>query len=381
MANTLGYYNPVFYAQEALIQLENAMGMASRVHRGYEEERRSYERGEYINIRRPSTFTAANAPSTAADITTESVQIQLAYWREVKFKLTDKELAFTSEKIIEDHIRPAAVALADDVDSKLVALYKDIPWYATLATTTAVTDITGPRKVMFDNKAPVRDMANMHYMIDGALEANFLGLSAFSQYQGAGPAGADTQRAGSLGWKYGVEVFANQNTPSHTAGTFSCAAPLIKTAVAAGASAATFDHASALTGTLVAGDIFSVAGSTQKYVVTATATAASNEITVAFSPPAAAIMAEDAAVTVYSTDHTADLMFHRNAFALAMAPLPMTAAELGARVVTVTDPITGLSIRSRIYYVGNSSEVHVALDILYGVKTLDEALACRGADE
>ncbi len=30
MANTLGYYNPVFYAQEALIHLEKALGMAGR---------------------------------------------------------------------------------------------------------------------------------------------------------------------------------------------------------------------------------------------------------------------------------------------------------------------------------------------------------------
>jgi len=380
MSNTLGYYNPVFYAQEALIQLEAAMGMASRVHRGYEEERRSYEKGEYVNIRRPSSFTAANAPSTASDITTESVQLQLAYWREVKFKLTDKELAFTSEKIIEDHIRPAAVALADDVDTKLAALYDDIPWYTTNATTTAVTDITNPRKVLFDNKAPVKDMANMHFMIDGALEAGFLGLSAFTQYQGAGPTGAESQRAGSLGWKYGVEVFANQNVAAHTSGTFACVAPVVKTTVDAGGEEVIVDHAT-LTGTLTVGDIFSVAGSTQKYVVTALATAASNEITIAFSPPAAAEMTAEAAVTVYSTDHDACLMFHRNAFALCMAPLPDMASELGAKVVTVTDPITGLSIRSRIYYVGNSSEVHVALDILYGVITLDEALACRAVTE
>ena len=123
MASTLGYYNPVFYAQEALIQLEKSLGMAGRVHRGYDTERKSFEKGEYINISRPSTLATANAPATALELVTESVQIQLAYWREVKFKLTDKELAFTGERIIDEHIRPAAYSLANDIDTKLVALY------------------------------------------------------------------------------------------------------------------------------------------------------------------------------------------------------------------------------------------------------------------
>ena len=34
--NTLGIYDPLFYAQEALIQLEKALGLAGRVHRGYD---------------------------------------------------------------------------------------------------------------------------------------------------------------------------------------------------------------------------------------------------------------------------------------------------------------------------------------------------------
>jgi len=71
------------------------------------------------------------------------------------------------------------------------------------------------------------------------------------------------------------------------------------------------------------------------------------------------------------------MAFHRNAFALATAPLSTMGNELGAKIATVYNEKNGLSLRSRIYYVGNSSEVHVALDILYGVKTLDPNLACR----
>ena len=60
-----------------------------------------------------------------------------------------------------------------------------------------------------------------------------------------------------------------------------------------------------------------------------------------------------------------------------MVELPDMANELGARVVSVRDPRTGLAIRSRLYYDGDNSEVNVALDVLYGVKTLNPLMACR----
>ena len=63
MANTLGNYNPIFYANEALIWLQKALGMASRVHLGYDAERRSVSQGQTISIRRPGSFTAQKGSS------------------------------------------------------------------------------------------------------------------------------------------------------------------------------------------------------------------------------------------------------------------------------------------------------------------------------
>jgi len=376
MSNTLGVYNPIFYAQEALILLEKALGMASRVHRGYDEERRAFRKGEYVNIRKPSTLTAQNAPATAEDLDTETVQLQLAYWREVKFKLTDKELSFTGERIIEDHIRPAAYALADDIDQKLATLYKDIPWYYDLNSTAEVGDITGPRKILFNNAVPL-ELGRVHYMMDGTLEESMLKLSAFSQNQGAGDAGVLTQLRGHLGLKFGLECFSNQNVQSHTAGAgITASAAKVSGAHAAGATSITI-YDTSLTGALKAGDSFVIAGNTQRYAITADASATGNAIVLSVTPALVAACVGDEAVTFRADTHTANLAFHRNAFALVTAPLSEMGNELGAKVAAVQDPITGLSLRSRIYYVGNSSEVHVALDVLYGVRTLDPNLACR----
>jgi len=377
--NTLGVYNPIFYAQEALIALDKALGMASRVHLGYDEERRSFQQGETVNIRRPSTFTAQNAPSAAQNVATGTVAITLNQWKEVKFALTDKELAFTGERIINDHIRPAAYALADNIDQALAGLHVKIPWYYDLHATGEVKDITGPHRILFDNKVPMSDIGNIHYMMDGTLQEHMLNQAAFSQAQGAGDEGVNTQRRGSLGMKFGMECFSNQNVASHTAGTCADAVGAIDSGNGGYSAGVSLIHIDAVTdgGTWLAGDSFVIAGNTQRYVVTATATFTGGEGDVSFYPALVADAAEDAVVTGRVDSHSANLAFHRNAFALVTAPLSEMGNELGARIATVQDPITGLSLRSRLYYIPDSSLVNVALDVLYGYTCLDPNLAVR----
>ena len=59
------------------------------------------------------------------------------------------------------------------------------------------------------------------------------------------------------------------------------------------------------------------------------------------------------------------------------APLSELGGQLGAKIATVADPQTGLSLRSRLFYDGSNSKVIVALDVLYGVKTLEPNRAVR----
>lgn len=378
MANTLSVYDPIFYAQEALIQLEKALGMAGRVHRGYDKA--PQQKGSVISISRPSTFSAQDAPSSAQDIDAGEVQISLDNWREVKFKLTDKELTFTTEKIITDHIRPAAYALADDIDQKLTALYKNVPWFKVNSSPCAVADITAVQRIMFNNHVP-EDETMRHLMLSGVQREEFLNLAAFAQWQGAGQDGVETQMRGSLGRRYGFEIFANQNVKTHTAGVAADATGALSAAASKGATTIAFDGVTAA-GTFKAGDSFVLAGNTQRYVFTADATAdgAGAVASASIFPALVQDYADNTVITIDLQSGDQGIAFHRNAFALAMAPLSELGNQLGARIATVTDPVTNLSLRSRLYYVGNSSEVHVALDVLYGIKTLDANLACRLVD-
>ena len=374
MPNTLSVYDPLFYATEAITALMNQLGMARAVYRGYDAA--PQQRGSVINIPVPSTFAAADAPSTAQDLTAGSVSITLNRWREVKFALTDKELTFTGEQIINDHIRPAAYALAQDIDVQLMLLAKGIPWYIDVTGTAAIADVIAARKILFDNKVPM-DPTRLFMAVDSDMEADLLGQSAFTQWQGSGPTGEAAQIAGYLGQRFGMNIFATQNASTHTMGTASVTALAVVGNTAAGAKTITLD-AVAVTGTLVPGDTFVIAGNTQRYVVTNTVTAAANAfVGVTIEPGLAVATLDNAVVTVSLDNHVAGVAFHRDAFALAMAPLTRMGSQLGAQIETVTDPASGISLRSRLYYEANSSAIHVALDCLYGVKVLDPNKAVR----
>lgn len=368
MANTLGLYDPLFYAQEALIQLEKVLGMAAVVHRGYEKS--PQEPGSTIKIRRPGTFTAQAMPiSTGADITPDTVTVTLDQWYGVVFALTDQELTYTGERIVNEHIRPAAYALADKIDVSLAALYKQVPWYMDTAST--IADFTNARKTMFDLKVP---NGNRYMMINGALENAYLQLATFHEADKSSDGGS-TQREGFLGRKFGFDIWANQNVQSHTPGALT-GSPLINGAVAVGATTILMDAAT-LTGTVKAGDTFVVAGSTQRYAVAADATAAGNAISITTTEPVREVLADNAAVTFRQSTKAESLAFHRNAFALAMAPLSEMGNGRGADIASVSDPITNLALRSRMWYEGKEAKMYIGIDALWGVKTLDGQLAVR----
>src|SRR5262249_32018540 len=128
---------------------------------------------------------------------------------------------------------------------------------------------------------------------------------------------------------------------------------------------------------LVAGDSFIIAGDTQRYSITGGPwTASGNQFAnITITPALAMDHADNDAVTMTLQAGVRNLAFHRNAFALAMAPLTELGNGLGVRMASISDPKTQLSLRSRVWYDADNSGVRVGLDVLYGFKTLDPNLA------
>lgn len=395
MANVLGNYNVTFFANEALVQLYKALGMAGRVHRGAEAERNGAGRelGDTINMKRPSHFTAAQhvagTGTTAQDLVGQNVSMSLDQHQEVKFKITDRELAYTSEKIINDHIKPAAYALADKIDNDLLSLGAKVGPKSFISGTASSSFITGPRKTLRGNNVP---MDSIHYAIDTGLEAAFLDMDIFHRADSAGPGiNQEALLRGSLGVRFGVETFVTQNAD--------VAGPTMASTVTA--SAATGDEAFTVNGavapnvasivlaggtgteTVSVGDTFTVAGDETTYILTGAGTVSSGALTIAFYPALRKAAGNGVVVTfnnlnaIEEAANVRNLMFHRNAFALAFAPLPRTGDGRGADIETVVDEVSGVAVRARMYYDGDTATNFVALDALYGMQVLDGQMATQ----
>ncbi|MBU0724394.1 MAG: hypothetical protein KJ904_18730 [Alphaproteobacteria bacterium] len=386
MANSLGAYNATFFAQEALIQLEKALGLASRVYRGYEAERASYGVGDTVNVPVPSSFAAQDhAPgsgTTAQDIEAGTVPIRLDRHKEVKFAVSDRDLAYASERIIDDHLRPAAYALADSIDQDLCGLYRFVPWAVDVTGSAGAGWVTSPRRRLRELMVPVDD-GNLHLMVDPAIEQDFLGLDIFhAALVTGGTANQDALLRGSLGTRFGAEIFVNQNVRSHAAGTLVASGSdlegVLDGAVARGAASIAVDGF-ADGATVKAGDSFTIAGHAQHYVATADVTLAGGAGSIPIYPESVRAYDSGALLTFETgpESFSANLMFHRNFAALVLAPLPATGDGRGAQIETVTDPVTGLSLRARMWYDGDTATNFVALDVLYGLTVLDGNLAVR----
>lgn len=396
MTNKVGNYNPEFFANEALDQLYAQLGMARRVHRDIETDRNTTgrSRGQVVNMRRPGTFVAQDhierTGTTGQDIEGQNVSITLDQHPEVKFSLTDVELAYTSERIIDEHIRPAAFALGQRIDSDLQNLAAKVGQKSVLTGAVGANYITNPRKVLRGQGVNIEG-GNVHYCIDTGLEAEFLNQPIFSQANTTGQGNNEQAlMAGSLGIRFGVETFVSQNADQTVSALSSTATASAASGDSAGAVNANTDvNSSTLavknltdTQTLSIGDTFTVAGDPTVYILTAAATV-SGVTTVTFYPALRKSAAADAVVlfdllsATEEAAHYRNVMFHRNAFALCFAPLPTTGDGRGAEIATVMDEATGITLRARMWYEGGASINWIALDALYGVQTLDGRFATR----
>ena len=372
MANTIAEVTPQLLAQGLLALREEAV-MARLVNRDYEGM--SAQRGSTVDVPIPSSITAqavtaANTAPSTADFAPTSVSITLDRWYEAPFYLTDKDLAEVMSGTIPMQASEAVKSIANNIDQHILGLYSGIyGWAGTAQTTpfaTNTAEATQTRKVLNNQLAPVSDR---RMVIDPDAEANALELRAFQDVSYRG----DQQGIinGQIGRKLGFDWYMDQNVASHTAGT--AAGYLVDQAdVAIGDTTVNIDTG---TGTLVAGDIFTVAGDDQTYVVTSAASGG-DDTTLAFSP-AAKVAWEDNAALSFKGSHTVNLGFHRDAFALAIRPLESVADGLGNQIQSATDPVSGVSMRLEVSR--EHKRTRWSFDVLYGAALVRAELACRMA--
>lgn len=380
MSNTLTNIMPKILARGLLALREQAV-MARLVNVDYGTESRQKGQTIDIPVSKPKTATDVTpgpVPASASNSAPGLIQMTLDNWKKADFYLTDKEAVEIDQNahFVPMEAQEAIKALANTVTLDIYGEYKGVyGWVGQADGSTAVdpfassiTDATDARKVLNTQLAPI-DMRRI--VLDPSGEANALGLPQLSDFDKIGEQRPRIE--GELGRKMGMDWYMDQLVPTHTKGT--AATITFGSTIAAGAS--TIELNASTAGTLQLGDVFTIAGDTQTYVATATATLTSGgKVAVNIRPALQATASTGDAVTVKAS-HKVNLAFHRDAFAFANRPLTTAGAgaDLGSVFLSQTDPVTGLSLRlevSRQY-----KQVVWEFDVLWGTKLIRPEFAAR----
>lgn len=274
-------------------------------------------------------------------------------------------------RIMQDQFAQAMRTLVNEIETDLGALHVNASRaYGTAGATPFASDLTDPAnalKILVDNGAPRGDLQMVINTTAGAK------LRSLGQLTKANEAGSDRMlRQGVLLDLDGFAIRESAKVVTSTAGT-GASATTNNAGYAVGATVITL--ASAGTGTIVAGDVVSFAGDSNKYVVESGDTDVSNGGTITLRAPGllVAMSAATKAITVTAAA-ARNMFFARSALVLAtrMPALPEE-GDLAVDRMTVTDPISGLSFEIAMYM--QYRQVQYEVSIAWGVgSTKDEHL-------
>jgi hypothetical protein len=312
---------------------------------------------------------------TAPEVPTQNAlkpavrQLRLDHFKEVPFFLTDSEIARVSPEFLPRQMEQAVRTLANEIDKSILGLYKHV--YQTVGTAgttpfgSSLIECQQVSRVLSSNLAPPTDR---YMVLDEFAYYNAMGIPTLQRVNEAGS--SETLREGRITRLMGYEWHENQNVLNHTTtatGTYATAAA----ATAAAVTVTVNNGAGGLPAPLVVGDIIKFANHSQQYVVTSYTPATSNAA-VGISPALAVAVPNNTAITVTAA-HTANLAFHREAFAFASRPI----ADLPDPNVflSMTDPITGITLRLEV--TRQYKRTYFSLDCLWGVLALRPQLAVR----
>lgn len=274
--------------------------------------------------------------------------------------------------IVRDQFAQAMRTLVNEIESDLAGLYVNasrgaIPNSSTLFSA-SLADAAYVRQILADNGAPLTDLQLVIGTTEGAALRT---LSNLSKVNEAGD--SSLLRQGVLLDLYGMNVRESAQIKTPDVGTAN-SSTLGSTDYAVGATSLAL--ASAGTGTIVAGDMVTIANTgdtTTQYVIGTGDTNVSDGGTIVLNAPGLrkAITANSCALAVYKSS-SRNLAFSRSAIVLAtrMPALPAEGDSASDRM-TITDPRSGLSFEIAVYK--QYRQVQFEVSIAWGVKAVKSA--------
>lgn len=267
-------------------------------------------------------------------------------------------------------IAQAIRALTNEVETDLCGLQSTFSrahgtaGTAPFGTANDYTDASNVLKILKDNGSPLQDN---QLVINTTAGVNLLGKQA-----AVADAGSDSiLRQGVLLDINGMPIRESAQIVDQAAGGIAGAATTNAAGYAIGATVLTL--AVGGTGNVVAGDVVTFAGDTNKYVVASAVfagvnPAAGDTITIAAPGLRVAMTAATKAITKIAAS-SRNLAFNRSAIVLAArAPARPSEGDMASDVIVITDPRSGLSMEFAMYQGYRKVRYEVAL--AWGVKNI-----------
>lgn len=220
-ANNIDPYIPEWWAMETLAILEENMVAASMVNRDFEKYFNKF--GDVVNTRRPGEFTAKRKVKgdavTIQDATADNVPVRLDQWNHVTFTIDDIEETMSMKKLSDEYARPAALALARQVDQVVLGQYPrflpNVAGQLNGITKDNIKDyVLDLRKIMDDNKAYTE---GRNVILTSKTEADMLRPEWFTSADKVGDRGEALRKA-SLGHKLGFDWWKDINMSNVSVG-------------------------------------------------------------------------------------------------------------------------------------------------------------------
>lgn len=365
MANTLTNLIPDFYAALDVVNRE-LVGFIPSVARNSTADQTAQNQTLRIPITPANAagknITPAMSLPAASDQTIGNVSLTIAKYRAFPFSWSGEEVKSVTTgpgflSLQQGQIAQAIRAAINEMEADVAAAaYKAASRaYGTAGTTPFATggdysDAAQTRKILDDNGAPPSDRT---LIVNTAGGANIRAKQAQAYM-----AGDNTlQRQGIIFDINGFAIRESAQVPTVTKGTGAS-----YTTTAAGFAVGTTSIPIITgTGTVLAGDVVTFAGDTNKYVVT-TGVAAPGTIVIAAPGLRQAIPASATAMTV-GNSFSANVAFTRNAILLATRlPAVPPSGDLARDRMTITDPVSGISLGLAYYpgYMMGEYEIQLA---------------------
>jgi len=216
-AGSLGNFIPEIWANTALEVLRNQIVAARLITKDTQIDG-TFTKGDILNIPVPGTFsTTAKTAGTGVTLQNPSagkVSVTLDQHHEVSFVVEDVVRAQANQDTIAVHVRQAAVALAEKIETDVLTLVSGFSTNAgNPATAPTNATLLALRQQLNTNKAP---QDGRFVIVHPAGEVDLLGDTNLQTYfANSKPTGIAN---GSIGSVYGMEVFMSQLVPSSGTG-------------------------------------------------------------------------------------------------------------------------------------------------------------------